>query len=69
MKTGVTPSAGPCLSSMFKINSIESIVIVLLKAKTMKMRFKETLDLLKDALNLLEYHKIEEIDKLTKQGS
>jgi D-alanyl-D-alanine carboxypeptidase len=54
---------------MFKINSIESIVIVLLKAKTMKMRFKETLDLLKDALNLLEYHKIEEIDKLTKQGS
>ena len=40
VKTGVTPTAGPCLSSMFRINEKESIIIVVLKVKSLEYRFK-----------------------------
>ena len=46
VKTGITPAAGPCLVSMFDLTPRESIVIVLLKVKSMERRFEETLLLL-----------------------
>lgn len=46
MKTGVTPSAGPCLSSMFQLNETEFLIIVVLKVSKMELRFKESLNLL-----------------------
>jgi D-alanyl-D-alanine carboxypeptidase (penicillin-binding protein 5/6) len=35
VKTGATPSAGPCLSSVYRMGISEYIVIVVLKTSTM----------------------------------
>jgi len=49
MKTGVTPNAGPCLSSMLRRNG-ESVIITLLNSKTMDHRWGETEELASWAL-------------------
>lgn len=41
MKTGITPGAGPCLSSAFRIGSRELVVIVL-NSKDTEERFHDT---------------------------
>lgn len=40
VKTGITPSAGPCLTSLFEISSSEYFIITILKTKSCEMRFK-----------------------------
>jgi len=44
-KTGITPSAGPCLVSYFKLGGYQSIG-VLIDSKTEKMRWKEMASIL-----------------------
>lgn len=46
IKTGMTPSAGPCLASCFRISDSESIFIVLLNTLTAVHRFEESKKLL-----------------------
>jgi D-alanyl-D-alanine carboxypeptidase len=46
IKTGVTASAGPCLSSCIEIKG-RRFIIVVLNCKTMKYRFKDTENLRK----------------------
>jgi len=50
MKTGVTPNAGPCLSSLLRRNG-ESVIITLLNSKTMDHRWSETEELANWALD------------------
>ena len=40
MKTGITPGAGPCLSSAFRILGKE-LVVITLKCKSMEERFTD----------------------------
>ena len=47
VKTGVTPAAGPCLSSMFQFSPEESFVVIILKTTSCENRFRQTLNLLK----------------------
>ena len=50
VKTGITPSAGPCLTSLFAVSASEHLIITILKTKSCEMRFKETINLLKATL-------------------
>lgn len=52
-KTGVTPTAGPCLATLFRVNSFRTFAIVLLNSPSLEERFTETLaifDALVDAV-------------------
>jgi D-alanyl-D-alanine carboxypeptidase len=40
VKTGITPSAGPCLTSYFQISPSEYFIVTILKTKSCEMRFK-----------------------------
>lgn len=46
VKTGVTPAAGPCLATAFCLEQ-RKFAIVILKAPSMELRFKETLIILR----------------------
>ena len=48
VKTGITPAAGPCLSSCFQFKTEEYFIVVVLKTKSCEMRFRDTANLLKE---------------------
>ncbi len=50
VKTGITPSAGPCLTSYFQVAPNEAFIITILRTKSCEMRFRETIYLLKATL-------------------
>lgn len=50
VKTGITPSAGPCLTSYFQLAPNEYFIVTILKTKSCEMRFKETISLLRATL-------------------
>ncbi|KRX07063.1 Beta-lactamase/transpeptidase-like protein [Pseudocohnilembus persalinus] len=52
-KTGITPWAGACMATQFKINGI-NLIIVLLKASYIDYRFTESIKLLKHVLQKKE---------------
>lgn len=53
IKTGMTPTAGPCLASYYQISPSESICIVLLNTLTVAHRFEESKKLLAETLKKL----------------
>lgn len=53
VKTGITPTAGPCLASCYQLNDSEQIYIVLLKTKSLSHRFDESKRLLIEVIRLL----------------
>ncbi len=59
VKTGVTVTAGPCLSTCYEINN-KIFIIVVLKTSKLSRRFKETRKILGKVLSRLnnsEYKK------------
>ena len=60
IKTGITPNAGPCLASYYKKGNI-GIIVILLRSKSLEARWDETKQLVKMALNRINYEKAEEI--------
>ncbi|EGR27823.1 hypothetical protein IMG5_188490 [Ichthyophthirius multifiliis] len=49
LKTGITCNAGPCLASWFKNNQY-SLIVVLLNCKSIKDRWKETIEIIEWAI-------------------
>lgn len=43
MKTGITPSAGPCLIATCKAYGITDIIIILINCRTTEIRWNEAL--------------------------
>lgn len=56
IKTGVTPSAGPCLSTCFDLGFGEYLLIIVLKTKNQEHRFIETKKLIMCTLKLIGRH-------------
>lgn len=49
IKTGVTPNAGPCLSSFYRQGKDAGVIIILLACQTMELRYDETKTLLEQS--------------------
>lgn len=60
-KTGVTPSAGPCLTSLFQLREGEVFVVVVLNVKSMADRFRESIGLIISAVSKIYPERLREV--------
>jgi len=68
IKTGVTPNAGPCLSSMLKDDNDESVIVTLLNCKSLDHRWTEAEKLASWALTSISWFK-DQFESLGPSGS